>query len=289
MKQSLIVLLMSLLTVPAAGQIVKQKVIEEGGSGTCKLTEPATEDTLWIQSGARSIYGVLSKPANAGKKQPVAIISHGFNGTHHYGRTYFETLNSLGYQVYVFDFPCGSVHSRSDNNTLNMSALDEKEDVKAIVRYFRSQADVDPDGIVLIGESQGGFVTALSSAEIPDQVKAVVLVYPALCIPDNWKERYPTVADIPDTTYLWNVPLGRRFFLEIRDLDIFKIIRKYKGPVLIVQGDQDPVVRMEDSERAVKTYKNARLHVIPGAGHGFKPEEQAQNLQQISAFLEALN
>ena len=275
MKQSLIVLLMSLLTVPAAGQIVKQKVIEEGGSGTCKLTEPATEDTLWIQNGARSIYGVLSKPANAGKKQPVAIISHGFNGTHHYGRTYFETLNALGYQVYVFDFPCGSVHSRSDNNTLNMSALDEKEDVKAIVRYFRSQADVDPDGIVLIGESQGGFVTALSSAEIPDQVKAVVLVYPALCI--------------PDTTYLWNVPLGRRFFLEIRDLDIFKTIRTYKGPVLIVQGDQDPVVRMEDSERAVKTYKNARLHVIPGAGHGFKPEEQAQNLQQISAFLEALN
>ena len=72
MKQSLIVLLISLLAVPAAGQIVKQKVIEEGGSGTCKFTEPATEDTLWIQSGARSIYGVLSKPANAGKKQPVA-------------------------------------------------------------------------------------------------------------------------------------------------------------------------------------------------------------------------
>ena len=48
------------------------------------------------------------------------------------------------------------------------------------------------------------------------------------------------------------------------------------------------MVRMEDSERAVKTYKNGRLHVIPGAGHGFKPEEQAQNLQQIKAFLESL-
>ena len=48
------------------------------------------------------------------------------------------------------------------------------------------------------------------------------------------------------------------------------------------------MVRMEDSERAVKTYKNARLHVVPGAGHGFKPEEQAQNLQQIKAFLESL-
>ena len=248
----------------------------------------AGQEELWIKNGDRNIYGLLSKPQCTGQKQPVAIISHGFNGTHHYGRTYFETLNSLGYQVYVFDFPCGSVHSRSNNNTMEMSALDEKTDVKAIVNYFRRQPDVDPDGIVLIGESQGGFVTALASAEIPRKVKAVVLVYPALCIPDNWRERYPTVADIPDTTRLWDVPMGRRFFMELRDVDVFKAIRRYKGPVLIVQGDKDPVVRMEDSLRAEKTYRNARLHVIPGAGHGFTPEEQAQSLTQIRAFLEGL-
>lgn len=247
-----------------------------------------SEEELWISNGERNIYGVLSKPRFTGRKQPVAIVSHGFNGTHHYGRTYFDTLNSLGYQVYVFDFPCGSLHSRSDNNTLNMSAMDEKDDVRAIVHYFRQQPDVDPDGIVLIGESQGGFVTALASAEIPEQVRAVVLVYPALCIPDNWREKYPKVADIPDTTYLWDVPMGRRFFLEIRDVDVFKTIGKYEGPVLIVQGDKDPVVRMEDSLRAVDTYKNARLHVIPGAGHGFKPEEQARNLREIRSFLTSL-
>ena len=56
----------------------------------------------------------------------------------------------------------------------------------------------------------------------------------------------------------------------------------------MTKKEGEEVVRMEDSERAVKTYKNARLHVIPGAGHGFKPEEQAQNLQQIKAFLESL-
>jgi len=267
-RTSLLLLLFSLLSVPVAGQ--------------------ASEE-LWISNGGRNIYGVLSKPSNTGAKQPVAIISHGFNGTHHYGRTYFETLNALGYQVYVFDFPCGSVNSRSDNNTMNMSAIDEKNDVKAIVNYFRRQPDVDPDGIVLIGESQGGFVTALASAEIPCQVKAVVLVYPALCIPDNWLERYPYMADIPDTTRLWDVPIGRRFFLELRDMDVFKTIRKYKGPVLIVQGDQDAIVRMEDSRRAVKTYRNARLHVIPGAGHGFKPEEQALSLREIKAFLQGLD
>jgi len=116
-----------------------------------------------------------------------------------------------------------------------------------------------------------------------------VLVFPALCIPDNWNQRYPTTAEIPDTTRLWDVPMGRRFFLELRGLDVFKSIKKYKNPVLIVQGDKDPVVSMDDSKRAVKIYKNARLHVIPGAGHGFKPEEQQQSLQQIKAFLEEVN
>lgn len=246
-------------------------------------------ESLWIKNGNRNIYGIISKPKQTGKKQPLAIISHGFNGTHHYGRTYFDTLNSLGYQVYAFDFPCGSVNSRSDNNTMNMSVIDEKKDLQAIISYFKQQKDVDVDNIVLIGESQGGFVSALTSAAIPNDIKATILVFPALCIPDNWNERYPKIEDIPDTTKMWNVPLGRRYFLDVRNINIFKTIKKYKRPVLIVQGDKDPVVSMDDSRKAVKTYKDARLHVIPGAGHGFKPQEQQESLHQIKIFLEEIN
>lgn len=37
-----------------------------------------TQEELWIKNGERNIYGVLSRPENGAKKQPVAIISHGF-------------------------------------------------------------------------------------------------------------------------------------------------------------------------------------------------------------------
>ena len=242
-------------------------------------------EELWIRNGERHLYGVLSRPAHAKGKMPVAIIAHGFNGTHHFGRNYFETLNKLGYQVYTFDFACGSVNSRSDNNTMNMSILDEQSDLEAIVRYFKQQPDVDASRIVLIGESQGGLVSALTAASMPKDISRTILIFPALCIPDNWTARYPNLSDIPDTTRLWNVPMGRRFFTEVRDINVFKRIGKYKRPVLIVQGDKDPVVSMKDSERAVKIYKDARLHVIPGAGHGFKPKEFEESLQQITLFL----
>ena len=243
------------------------------------------EEELWIKNGARNIYGVLSRPDNANKKHPVAVIAHGFNGSHAFGKGYFKTLNDLGYMCYTFDFPCGSVNSRSDNNTMNMSVCDEQRDLEAIVRYFRSQPDVDTANVVLIGESQGGLVSALTAADIPAEVSRLILCYPALCIPDNWNSRYKVLADIPDTTRLWNVPMGHRFFEEVHYLKPFDVIDRYKGPVLIIQGDKDRIVSMDDSRRAVAMYREARLHVIKGAGHGFRGAEQQEALEQIRDFL----
>lgn len=241
---------------------------------------------LWISNGDRKIYGVLSRPVDNRGKHPVAIVSHGFNGSHSFGKSYFGALNALGYQVYTFDFPCGSLNSRSDSNTMNMSVLDEVSDLKAIVRHFRGRPDVDKNRIVLIGESQGGLVSALTAADMPKEISRLVLVFPALCIPANWTERYPEVADILDTTRLWGVPMGRRFFTEVRDMDVFGTIGRYGRPVLIVQGDRDNVVSVADSRRAAgEVYKDACLHIIRGAGHGFKPDEFKESIGRISDFL----
>jgi len=239
----------------------------------------------WVENGTRRIYGITSTPPTEGQ-HGIAIISHGFNGTHHFGRDYFSLLNELGYVVYTFDYPCGSVRSQSDNNTMNMSVSDQKEDLKAIVHHFRQQPDIDGDKIVLIGESQGGLVSALTAAEIPEQVSRLVLVYPALCIPDNWNQRYPTVQSIPEVTEMWGVKLGRKFFLDCKKIDVWKSITRYQGPVQIIHGSKDAVVPLSYSERAMKQYKDAHLGVIPGAGHGFNPEQRQVCLQFVREFLE---
>ena len=261
-------------------------------------------ETLWIDNGGRRIYGELYTPlfqaakagptlggeADAAGKAPVAVIAHGFNGTHDYGRNYVGTLSRLGYACYTLDFPCGSLRSRSvapagpdgATGTMNMSIIDEVSDLKAVVAHFRNEGRQ----VVLVGESQGGLVSALTAADLKDQVSRLVLVYPALCIPDNWRQHYPHLDDIKDVTELWGVKMGRRFFEEIHDMHPLDVIGKYRGPVLIVQGDQDRVVSMDDSRRACKLYsKGTRLHVIPGAGHGFRPHEFGQEMEQLEQFL----
>lgn len=255
------------------------------------VTIAAAQQELRIPYSNKTVYGIISRPtpSSGTSKHKVAIISHGFNGSHQFGRDYFQTLNRLGYEVYTFDFPCGSIHSNTDSNTMNMSVLDEKECLKAIVRYFRKQKSTDKNNIVLIGESQGGLVSALAAADLKKQISALVLIYPAFCIPDNWNGRYPTVEAIPDTTHVWNVPLSRRFFLEIHDMNPFNIIDAYKGPVLIIHGDRDPIVPAGYSEKAKDTYRHARLEIIPGAGHGFNPQQRVLSNSLVERFLQDIH
>lgn len=236
-------------------------------------------------SSDKSIYGVICEPSSDARKHGVAIISHGFNGSHNSGRNYFKMLNDLGYAVYTFDFPCGSVNSLTDNDTMNMSITDEKEALKTIVKYFQKQKGIDRSRIVLIGESQGGLVSALAAADMKKQISNLILIFPALCIPDDWNKRYPRVEDIPEVSEIWDVKLGRKFMLDVHFMDPYKIIGDYKGRVLIVQGTDDKVVPLDYSKRAAETYKDATLKIIDKAGHGFNPEERVLSNQYVKEFL----
>lgn len=168
---------------------------------------------------------------------------------------------------------------------MNMSVTDEKEALKTIVKYFQNQKNIDKKRIVLIGESQGGLVSALAAAELKKKISNLVLIYPALCIPDNWNARYPRVEDIPEVSEIWNVKLGKKFMLDIRPMKPYETIGKYKGRVLIVHGTDDKVVPLDYSKRAVETYKNATLEIIDKAGHGFNPKERILSNQYVKVFL----
>ena len=81
------------------------------------------------------------------------------------------------------------------------------------------------------------------------------------------------------------VRMGSRFFREIHDMQPLKLIKSYRGPVFIIQGDKDAIVSMEDSKKAVTLYKDASLYIIPGAGHGFNPRERAESIGKIKTFI----
>ena len=117
---------------------------------------------------------------------PAAIVCHGFMAWQDTVRHYARELARMGYCAYCFDFCGGSVmkKGKSDGKTTDMSVLTEVQDLEAVIGYVQSLPYTGSE-LLLMGCSQGSFVSVLTAAKHPGLVDKLVLFYPALCIPDD--------------------------------------------------------------------------------------------------------
>ncbi len=217
----------------------------------------------------QSIYGVVYTPVGVKNLLPAVILSHGFGGNYNTNAEYAREFARRGYFAYTFDFRGGSPSSRSDGSTLEMSVFTEEDDLKAVVNTIRSLGYIDKERIYLFGTSQGGLVSAMIAADLQNEIRGAVLLYPAFVMADNAKAMYKTVGEIPDSTYFMWMTVGRTYFENLLDYDPYADVIRYTKDVLILHGDRDGIVPLSYSERAAKEYPSATLHVIEGAGHGF--------------------
>jgi len=249
-----------------------------------------TTEELWTQHGENRIYGVLYTPQGVQGKMPVCIMSHGFNGSHKNSHGYTEAMAQLGYLTYAFDFCGAGTRSQSDGATTDMSIITERDDLEAVIDYFKSRDDVDTNRICLMGDSQGGMVTALAAAHRPDEIERICLFYPALCIPDDWEEQFGSIDNVPATYPMGQVTLGSRYFTDAWGLigRVYEEISNYKGKVLLVHGTDDTTVPISYSDRAASSEgygSQCEYHIIQGAGHGFHGNDRRQSLTYTVRFM----
>ena len=232
-------------------------------------------ESIAISHHGRTVYGVFRAPEGDGPF-PAVLMSHGYNGC----MTDFDAtaacLAEGGIASVAYTFCGGSTRDTSGFPTTRMTLFTEREDAIALLDWLKENPRIDARHIFLFGGSMGGLVSVLAAAERPGDAAGLALLFPALCVADNWRERFPKVEDIPETTDFWNLTLGRAFFTSMRELDVFAMLPALCQPAVIFQGDQDPIVPLADSERAEKLLPNAKLHVFPGEGHGFSPASGAQ-------------
>ncbi|GIO84126.1 cinnamoyl ester hydrolase [Paenibacillus faecis] len=226
------------------------------------------KNVVTMEHHGREIYGFSYMPKR-GRKCPVVIFSHGYNGTYADFIMLSEYLASNGIGAYCFDFCGGSVNSKSGLKTSEMTLFTEKEDVCAVIDHVQKWDNVDTDNIFLFGASQGGLVSALAAEERKDDIKGMLLLFPAFCIADDWNQRFPAFESIPDTHEHWGMTLGRTFFESIHGYDVFEHMGTFDRNILIFHGDQDSVVSHEYSKKALEHYPHIHLEIFPGEGHGF--------------------
>lgn len=226
-------------------------------------------------------------PQGTEEKMPAVIFSHGFGGNHSVGTQYAEALAEQGYVVYCFDFCGGSSGCRSDGSTLEMSVFTEQADLEAVIAMMQGLEYVDSENLFLMGTSQGGAVSAITGAAHKEEIRGMVLLYPAFLLAERANELFQSVEEIPDTYFFLWMEVGRVYFEPLIGYDIYEEIAAYDRDVLMIHGDADSIVPLTYSERALEVYPSSELKVISGGGHGFYGEDARQAIEYMLEYLEA--
>ena len=255
------------------------------------------ESTFSCSREGLTIRGTEYRSADSGL--PAAIVSHGFMANQDTVRHYTRHLAEIGYAAFCFDFNGGSVMgSKSTGKTTDMSVLTEMMDLEVVIDHVLQLPHVNADrGVVLMGCSQGGFVSALTAAKRKEQISQLVLFYPALCIPDDARAGKMMFArfdphNIPERINCGPMKLGRRYVTDVLDMDPFAEITPYPGPVLIIHGTNDNIVHPDYAQHTFEAYSkrsapraSVHLEMIEGGAHGFAKKHDVLALEKLDQFL----
>lgn len=222
------------------------------------------------------------------------IMSHAFLVNQKTMKKYAVALAQEGYVVFTYDFCGGAIFGKSDGKFSDMSIDTEKADLKAVIAYIESLNYVDAENLILMGASQGGFVSCLVSAEYQDRINKLILLYPALCIPDDARRGKMLMIrfdpeHIAETMKCRHIKFAPQYPASAIGIDIYDELKKIKIPILIIHGNTDKIVDIGYARKAILTSNNpcSDLVVIEGAGHGFNKEQFEKAMTYIIRYLNA--
>ncbi len=182
-------------------------------------------------------------------------------------------------------------HSRTDNPSGEFSYKLMADDTVALIKELGLENPIifgwsDGGQIVLeIGMNYPGFAKALIAggvlSELSDHylngMKAFGALGPGNVDFDLFKETYPDFANA--MVEMHSPVYGTDYFVDGLFTNITKMwfnpeefpgdrLTKITDPTLVVQGDRDEVIPLEDSVRIYRMIPNAELAIIAGADHG---------------------
>ncbi|MBQ6578671.1 MAG: alpha/beta hydrolase [Bacteroidales bacterium] len=237
------------------------------------LTEYTIEN-LNCKSAGKKIWGQVYKPKGIKGKIPFVVIGHGYNSSYREAVPYAEALASHGIGAVVFDFCGGSMTSKSEGSTLEMSVFTESSDMKAVVSKVKSFGWVDKDKVTIMGCSQGGLVASITAASVPEEVSSLILIYPALTIAEAAVTSHPKEAIHSEKFNLMGLDISHVFYDNLIGYDVFQDVKKFHKPTVAIYGDRDPIAAGNSIGRAKDSFSSFEAKPIAKGTHGFPAKDR---------------
>jgi pimeloyl-ACP methyl ester carboxylesterase len=235
------------------------------------------------------LCGILSDPSDD-HLCPLIVLCHGFS-TSKDGRTYIsleKRLNQGRVATFRFDF---FGHGESEGKFEDITISEAVDDVLSAIRYVK---DLGYEKIGLMGSSFGGFASIVTAGELDDlyvlALKSPVSDYLGMLIARDygkavaaWKKNgFIRIGDAVEH----NLRLNFSFYEDAERYDGYSYAQKIRVPVLIVHGDWDGTVPLEQSEKVAALIPGCRLEILKGADHIYSnPKHFEQMLDLTTNFL----
>ena len=230
---------------------------------------------------------VIEVAVQAGQAKGLAFIHHGVSG--YKEQQQIQKICDVFYQndYHVVTFDGTHSFGESGGSLINFTATTHIEDLEDVIQWTASQAFyVEP--FVLAGTSMGGFSSMMYAIRQPDKVKALAPISTATAgkhLAASYQEKDPVEfatwqknGSIPKS-HRYNPAikgdLSWRFLEDFSQYDIFDHLDRIKVPMLLVVGEHDRTVRIEQQKELYEALTMQKeLHIIPGSGHTFiEPHE----------------
>ena len=255
------------------------------------VLEAETRRKVEIDGALGKLRGDLRIPQEAirGEKVPAVIICHGVNASRNEPLLNGVAISAqrLGIASVKFDF---NGHGYSDGRFVDMTIVNEKEDLEKIYEYVKSLDFVDPSAIAVLGHSQGGAIAGMFAADHPELGGLIMCASGSLALqlaPSMAGMIFPDLdmRNLPDSFPAFgNRYLGKEYLKALDEVDATGLLAKYKGPCCIVNGTEDELVPVCHSRIYKAIMPQAELHVLEGLHHGFEPDQQ-QAIDVCADFL----
>ena len=207
-----------------------------------------------------------------GEKIPMAVLTHGFMSTYTDMNEIAEALGKNGVASVRFNL---TGTDTSDGDYVDTTFTTQKEDILNELAFVKTLDFVDTENLFICGKSQGGFDSALAALECEEEINALILWYPAICIPDDFNNGRVqfTVFDpenIPETLPIMGpYSVSRAYIEEGMSIDPLTDFTVFEKDVLIIHGTDDSIVAYEYAQSLADAYPSAEFVTIEGGGHGF--------------------
>ncbi len=243
---------------------------------------PEPEPVTFPTTGGEVAHALFYRPANpdheagdSGDAPPLLVMAHGgptgaARTSLHLGLRYWT---SRGIAVVDVDYRGSTGYGTAYRRALDGGwGVTDVADCVSAARYLAERGDVDPDRLAIIGASAGGYVVLQALVDY-DVFSAGIIRYGVTDLEALARDTHKFEKHYLDRL-VGPYPQERDLYVERSPIHR---VDRISCPMLVLQGDSDPVVPPEQAETLVEALKSNGLPygylLFEGEAHGFRGAE----------------